>query len=45
MMEMAWIPYDILQTTYGLLGVTLLILTLLPANMRYFGWKTKQPYE
>jgi len=38
--EIIWINYDILQTIFGLVGVTIIILVMLPANMRYFGWKT-----
>ena len=38
LVEIVWIEYDILQTIFGLVGVILLILTLLPANMRHFGW-------
>jgi hypothetical protein len=37
--EIMWIDYDILQTIYGLVGVVIIILTLWPANMRYFGWQ------
>jgi hypothetical protein len=37
--EIRWISYDILQTIYGLLGVLLIILTMLPSNMKYAGWK------
>jgi hypothetical protein len=40
LVEIVWIDYDILQTIYGIVGVIILILTLLPANMKYFGWKT-----
>lgn len=40
--EIMWIEYDILQTIYGLVGVVILILTLIPANMRYFGWNSSQ---
>jgi hypothetical protein len=39
MVEIRWISYDILQTIYGLLGMLLIILTMLPSNMRYAGWK------
>ena len=39
LLEIMWIGYDILQTIYGLVGVIILIVTLLPANMQYFGWK------
>jgi len=39
LVEIVWIEYDLLQTIYGLVGVTIIILTLLPANMRYVGWK------
>jgi hypothetical protein len=39
LVEIRWISYDILQTIYGLIGVLLIILTLLPANMKYAGWK------
>ena len=39
LIEIRWISYDILQTIYGLVGVLLIILTLLPPNMRYAGWK------
>jgi hypothetical protein len=42
LVEIMWIGYDILQTIYGLVGVVILILALLPANMRYFGWKSSQ---
>ena len=38
--EIMWISYDILQTIYGLVGLLLVILTLMPANMRYVGWKS-----
>lgn len=38
LVEIVWIEYDLLQTIYGLIGVAIIILTLLPANMRYFGW-------
>jgi hypothetical protein len=38
-MEIRWISYDILQTIYGLIGVLLIILTMLPTNMQYAGWK------
>lgn len=37
--EIIFIPFDILQTIFGLVGVGLIILTLLPSNMKYFGWK------
>ncbi len=37
--EIMWIDYDILQTIFGLVGVLVIILTMLPANMRYFGWR------
>jgi hypothetical protein len=40
--EIMWIEYDILQTIYGMVGVLIIILTLWPANMRYFGWKSGQ---
>ncbi|MEI7983103.1 MAG: hypothetical protein WCI71_15745 [Bacteroidota bacterium] len=40
MVEMVYIDYDILQTIYGLLGVIIVIVALLPANMRYFGWQS-----
>jgi len=40
LLEIMWIGYAILQTIYGLVGVLIIILTLLPANMRYFGWRT-----
>ncbi len=39
LMEIIWIDYDILQTVFGLVGVIILILTLVPANMKYFGWR------
>jgi hypothetical protein len=39
LVEIRWISYDILQTIYGLVGVLLIILTLLPASMKYAGWK------
>jgi hypothetical protein len=39
MIEIRWISYDILQTIYGLIGVLLIILTMLPSNMQYAGWK------
>jgi hypothetical protein len=37
--EIMWIGYDLLQTIYGLLGVIILVVTLLPVNMIHFGWK------
>jgi hypothetical protein len=40
LVEIIWIGHDILQTIFGLIGVLILIITLLPANMRYSGWKT-----
>jgi hypothetical protein len=36
--EISIIDYDALQTIFGLVGIAILILTLLPANMRWFGW-------
>lgn len=39
LVEIIWVAYDPLQTVYGLVGVVVLILTLHPATMRYFGWK------
>lgn len=39
LVEIMWVGYDLLQTIYGLVGIIILILTLLPANMRYFGWR------
>lgn len=38
LVEIVWIEYDLLQTIFGLFGVAIIILTLLPANMRYSGW-------
>ncbi|MEI6683462.1 MAG: hypothetical protein WCO44_12575 [Bacteroidota bacterium] len=38
LLEVSWIGYDILQTIFGLVGVAIVVATLLPANMRYFGW-------
>ncbi len=38
LVEIVWIDYDILQTIYGMAGVLIIILTLWPSNMRYFGW-------
>jgi hypothetical protein len=40
LVEIIWIDHDILQTVYGLVGVVILVVTLLPANMRYSGWRT-----
>lgn len=37
--EIVFIPFDILQTIFGLVGMAIIIATLLPANMVYFGWK------
>lgn len=41
LVEILWISYDALQTIFGLVGVVILVLALLPANMRYFGWKSQ----
>ncbi len=41
LLEVSWIGYDILQTIFGLVGVAIVVATLLPANMRYFGWNKK----
>jgi hypothetical protein len=41
LIEILWIGHDILQTIFGLVGVVILVLALLPVNMRYFGWKAK----
>jgi len=37
--EIVWIHYDILQTIYGLVGVLIAVITLLPSNMKHFGWR------
>ncbi len=42
LIEIMWIEYDILQTIYGLAGVVIVILALLPANMRYFAWEPRR---
>jgi hypothetical protein len=38
LVEIMFIQQDILQTIFGLVGVVILILSLLPSNMRFFGW-------
>ena len=38
LLETRWIAYDILQTIFGMVGVLIVIATLLPATMHYFGW-------
>ena len=38
--EIIWINYDILQTIFGMVGVIIIILVMMPANMRFFGWKS-----
>ena len=35
--EISIIAYDALQTIFGLVGLVIIIATLLPANMRWFG--------
>ncbi|MFZ4522203.1 MAG: hypothetical protein ACOYNC_10880 [Bacteroidales bacterium] len=40
LVEIMWIDHDILQTIFGLIGIIILILTLTPATMRFFGWIT-----
>jgi hypothetical protein len=42
LVEIIWIGHDILQTIFGLVGVLIVILALLPVNMRYFGWHTSR---
>jgi hypothetical protein len=37
--EILWIPRDILQTVFGLVGVCITVLSLVPSVMRYGGWK------
>lgn len=39
LLEIVWIGYDLLQTIYGLLGVVILIVALIPATMKHFGWR------
>ncbi len=43
MIQIRYISYDILQTIYGLIGVLLIILTMLPSNMKYAGWDRSHP--
>jgi uncharacterized membrane protein YidH (DUF202 family) len=43
LIEIRWISYDIMQTIFGLIGVLLIILTMLPSNMAYAGWKRSDP--
>jgi len=39
LVEIMFIRYDILQTIFGLWGVGIIIFALLPATMRFYGWK------
>lgn len=39
LLEIVWVGYDILQTIYGLLGVVILVVALLPATMKHSGWR------
>ncbi|MEI7492579.1 MAG: hypothetical protein WCK92_14355 [Bacteroidota bacterium] len=39
--EIMFIPFDILQTIFGMVGMAIIIATLLPGNMAYFGWIRK----
>ncbi len=38
MVEIIFIPYDVLQTIFGVVGVAIIIVTLLPKNLSHFGW-------
>lgn len=40
LVQIAIIPYDPLQSIFGLVGVAVIICTLLPATMRFYGWRT-----
>ncbi|HNW72913.1 MAG TPA: hypothetical protein PKN44_04745 [Bacteroidales bacterium] len=42
LMEIIWIEYDILQTIYGMIGVVIMILCLLPATMKHYGWRRSE---
>lgn len=42
LVEIVWIDYDFLQTVYGLIGVVILILCLLPATMIHYGWRRSE---
>ena len=37
--EQLWIRYDLLQTIFGLTGILIMVVALIPANMKYAGWK------
>jgi hypothetical protein len=41
LVEIMFIKYDILQTIFGLWGVCTIISALLPATMRFYGWKNE----